>query len=804
MKMKKISRYATSLILAIMLLISSTLTCFASEFEDSERARPGRWLNHIDVYTNGTISVDTQINGVSQGVKTGTLVISNLTATVNDYGYTNTYSDFSTQSQVGSGELEFHKDVWGFSTSAVITISGTMICDELGINTTFTKEISGDSLAAAVQECPGRSGCDIRITEDEVNNTITHNVTFRTEAGGTINSDTVDIAYTNIIDGSAFPKIPITTPNEHYEFDGWYDEGGNKVESFPSIVTEDRVFVAKWRQVSTDPTPVTPVSAKYQVKHYLEQLDGSYKEVAEDAQMPTGEIGATVTANPNTYENYTFNAEKSTTTGTVIKPEVVDGSLNILTLELYYDLNSVEYRVEHYLQDEPKSGKYTLKDTETPTGKLGASVTAEPKEYDKYEFNSSKSTVTGTVVEGLVLKLYYDLKTADPAPVTPVSAKYQVKHYLEQLDGSYKEVAEDAQMPTGKIGATVTANPNTYENYTFNAEKSTTTGTVIKPEVVDGSLNILTLELYYDLNSVEYRVEHYLQDEPKSGKYTLKDTETFTAKVGANVTAEIKDYTGYTYNVSKSTVRGTVTANGLVLKLYYDLRAELPEPVTPTSANYYVRHYLEQQDGSYKEVMADAQMPTGKIGATVTAKPNTYKNYTYNAEKSIATGTVIEPEVVDGNLNILTLKLYYDLNSVEYRVEYYLQDKPDSGKYNLKETGTFTAKVGANVTAEIKDYTGYTYNVSKSTVRGTVTANGLVLKLYYDLKKDVPTPVKPDPTNPTPTTPTTPNNDTSATTKYVPRTGENNSKEISLVVMALSMLGIAVTTLNDKKKKRAK
>ena len=108
------------------------------------------------------------------------------------------------------------------------------------------------------------------------------------------------------------------------------------------------------------------------------------------------------------------------------------------------------------------------------------------------------------------------------------------------------------------------------------------------------------------------------------------------------------------------------------------------------------------------------------------------------------------------------------------------------------------------MTAEIKDYTGYTYNVSKSTVRGTVTANGLVLKLYYDLKKDVPTPVKPDPTNPTPTTPTTPNNDTSATTKYVPRTGENNSKEISLVVMALSMLGIAVTTLNDKKKKRAK
>lgn len=41
MKKKKGFRYA-SFILALILLISSTLTCFASEFEDSERARPGR------------------------------------------------------------------------------------------------------------------------------------------------------------------------------------------------------------------------------------------------------------------------------------------------------------------------------------------------------------------------------------------------------------------------------------------------------------------------------------------------------------------------------------------------------------------------------------------------------------------------------------------------------------------------------------------------------------------------------------------------------------------------------------------
>ena len=86
-------------------------------------------------------------------------------------------------------------------------------------------------------------------------------------------------------------------------------------------------------------------------------------------------------------------------------------------------------------------------------------MTAEPNSYDKYEYNESKSTVTGIVKEGLVLKLYYDLKTTDPTPIVPMAARYQVKHYLEQLDGTYQEVTEDAEMLTGEIGKEVTAEP---------------------------------------------------------------------------------------------------------------------------------------------------------------------------------------------------------------------------------------------------------------------------------------------------------------------------------------------------------
>ena len=247
---------------------------------------------------------------------------------------------------------------------------------------------------------------------------------------------------------------------------------------------------------------------------------------------------------------------------------------------MYYDLNEVEYRVEHYLQNQPNGSEYTLKDTETPKAKYGASVTATPKLYDGYEYVAAKSTVTGSARTGLVLKLYYDLEEVEPTPTPPVEAKYQVRHYLEQLDGSYKEVEDDMQELSGIVDEDVTATPNKYDNYTYNAEKSTATGKVFEPEVVDDELNILTLKLYYDLNKAEYKV----------------------------------------------------------------------------------KHYLEQADGSYKEVTKDSQLLVAKIGAEVTATPNTYKNYTYNASKSTTTGTVFEPEVVDGELNILTLKLYYTLN----------------------------------------------------------------------------------------------------------------------------------------------
>ena len=73
--------------------------------------------------------------------------------------------------------------------------------------------------------------------------------------------------------------------------------------------------------------------------------------------------------------------------------------------------DTVRYIVEHYR--ESRSG-YVLAETEYPAGKIGETVTAQPKDYDGYLYNKTVSTPSGTLkaiqseADLLTLKLYYD------------------------------------------------------------------------------------------------------------------------------------------------------------------------------------------------------------------------------------------------------------------------------------------------------------------------------------------------------------------------------------------------------------
>lgn len=138
---------------------------------------------------------------------------------------------------------------------------------------------------------------------------------------------------------------------------------------------------------------------------------------------------------------------------------------------------------------------------------------------------------------------------------------------------------------------------------------------------------------------------------------------------------------------------------------------------------YKVEHYLPDGEGGY--TLSESVTLSAKIGENVVAVQKEYAGYALNEEANNVTSGV----VLAGGA--LTLKLYYKQVKAQYTVEYY---KERNGNYILVEEDSFTAwgDIGAEVTAEIKEYTDFEYVEEESVVSGVVTAdNGLVLKVYY-------------------------------------------------------------------------
>ena len=169
----------------------------------------------------------------------------------------------------------------------------------------------------------------------------------------------------------------------------------------------------------------------------------------------------------------------------------------------------------------------------------------------------------------------------------------------------------------------------------------------------------------------------------------------------ANVTApDIEGY--YPKETSKSVI---VTKDGQEIKFVYE----------PVAAWTYTIRYVDT-DGND---IADSE--------TVSTR-NTVETVVY---KAIAGYQLISDPVVQaekGKTDTIIFK--YTTNQAVYRIEHYKQ-RPD-GSYALEETeNKEAAAIGTWVTAEPKDYTGYTC-ITDTDERSGAVKEGLVLKVYYN------------------------------------------------------------------------
>lgn len=105
----------------------------------------------------------------------------------------------------------------------------------------------------------------------------------------------------------------------------------------------------------------------------------------------------------------------------------------------------------------------------------------------------------------------------------------------------------------------------------------------------------------------------------------------------------------------------TVVTGDITLTAHWN---KTPSVVEPKAAAYRVEHYCEQTDGTY--TLRETETLVGELKSTVTAVAKDYAHYSENTKHSgrIPSGVVVMPEVKDGEVVVLTLKLYYDLDRV--------------------------------------------------------------------------------------------------------------------------------------------
>ena len=191
---------------------------------------------------------------------------------------------------------------------------------------------------------------------------------------------------------------------------------------------------------------------------------------------------------------------------------------------------------------------------------------------------------------------------------------------------------------------------------------------------------------YYDNNGTETKW-NFDMDTVKC-TMTLKEkwelsTYSVTLQTDGGTIASGKEVTGYTYGTGAVLpTAADITREGYRFDGWYTdssfsglpvreitatdtgnktLYAKWTRNTTPiisgNTINYIVEHY--KTDGS-GYTLAETEHSAGKTGDTVTATPKTYEGFTYNPAISTASGTL---KKISGPEDIVTLKLYYDVNA---------------------------------------------------------------------------------------------------------------------------------------------
>ncbi len=538
--------------------------------------------------------------------------------------------------------------------------------------------------------------------------------------------------------------LPTDVTKAGYTFGGWYTNSsltGSAVTKIGETETGNKTFYAKW---------TANTNTAYKIEHYKQDTNLSTYTKA-DTDDKTGTTGTTATATAKT--NYTGFTENTTHSQRVASGTITgDGKL---VLKLYYDRN-------RYTVTLNKDGGLVNKDDVTSyVYGIGATL---PTDVTKagYTFGGwyTNSSLTGSAVTKIG-----ETETGNKT----FYAKWTIKKYTVTFkDGD--NILDTQEIEHGKPATAPTLTKPGYD-LTWDKDFSNVTEDLIVSTV------------WVPKTNTPYKIEYYRKNlDTELEGYEKFDEVQERGTTDTEVTAPVKEYEGFTQNTThpERVPSGRITGDGsLVLKLYYDrniynityvLNGGMPSGILPDKYTYGKEVILSDRvvkpgyifDGWYNNSNFTGATVT-KIGETETGDKTFYAKwrqgeYTVTFKDG---DTVLDTQKVKGEEAAIPptpTKPGYDLTwdkdfssitedlivstvwvprtDTQYNIEYYVRNlDTELEGYKLLETIKYQGTTDTEVTAQIKQYEGFTQNTTYSgnVLKGNISGDGsLVLKVYYN------------------------------------------------------------------------
>lgn len=254
-------------------------------------------------------------------------------------------------------------------------------------------------------------------------------------------------------------------------------------------------------------------SKTYTVEHYQQNLDGqTYTRVDGDTESGSGLVGGPTKATANTYAGFTaqpFNQETIAESGTVVK--------------IYYNRN--KYDVIW------KNGTVELSRNTNVLFGEAISKPADPQAEAGYHFagwNTDSQATSAMNLSGATVPVdgitYYAVFAIN------ATVHYAIKHYKENLDGSYPTDPANADEGTGVFGLNTTASARSYEGFTAQPFE--------QKEIKEDESTVVRIEYKRNTHSLSWN---------GNGGTLSGGTSGNAIKYGTSITEPTPSRTGYTF-----------------------------------------------------------------------------------------------------------------------------------------------------------------------------------------------------------------------------------------------------------------